>query len=117
MTPLIWTRRAIEDVQSIRQFIAQDSPHYAELVTQRLIASVERLPSLPQSGRIVLEIDDPTVREVIQSSYRAIYRLIRDSWVQNGAVSNRYECERRQRFSQMKLLRLDAGGRHACVEA
>lgn len=28
MTLLIWTRQAIEDVQSIKQFIAQDSPHY-----------------------------------------------------------------------------------------
>ena len=45
MTPLIWTRRAIEDVQSIQQFIAQDSPHYAELVRQQLIAAVERLPT------------------------------------------------------------------------
>lgn len=44
------------------------SPHHAELVTQRLIASVERLPALPQSGRVVPEIDDPTVREVIQGS-------------------------------------------------
>ena len=78
MTQLIWTRRAIEDVQSIRKFIALDSPHYAELVTQRLIASVERLPSLPQSGRVVPEIDDLTVREVIQGSYRIVYRLIRE---------------------------------------
>jgi toxin ParE1/3/4 len=78
MTPLIWTRRAIEDVQSIHQFIAQDSPHYAQLVTQRLIAAVERLPALPQSGRIVPEINDPTVREVIQGSYRIVYRLIRE---------------------------------------
>lgn len=78
MTQLIWTRRAIEDVQSIRQFIAQDSPHYAELVIQRLIVSVERLPSLPQSGRVVPETDDPTVREVIQGSYRIVYRLIRE---------------------------------------
>ncbi len=78
MTQLIWTRRAIEDVQSIRKFIAQDSPHYAELVIQRLIASVERLPSLPQSGRVVPEIDDPDVREVIQGSYRIVYRLIRE---------------------------------------
>ena len=77
MTQLIWTRRAIEDVQAIRQFIAQDSPHYAQLVTQRLIASVERLPALPQSGRIVPEINDPTIREVIQGSYRIVYRLIR----------------------------------------
>jgi toxin ParE1/3/4 len=78
MTSLIWTRRAIEDVQSIKQFIAQDSPHYAELVTQRLISSVERLLALPQSGRIVPEINDPTVREVIHGSYRIVYRLIRE---------------------------------------
>ncbi len=76
MTPLIWTRRAIEDVQSIRQFIEQDSPNYAQLVTQKLIASVERLPDFPQSGRVVPEIDDPTIREVIQGSYRIVYRLI-----------------------------------------
>ncbi len=78
MTPLIWTRRAIEDVQSIKQFIAQDSPHYADLVIQRLTASVERLPALPQSGRVVPEINDPTVREVIQGSYRVVYRLVRE---------------------------------------
>lgn len=78
MTPLIWTRRAIEDVQSIRQFIAQDSPHYAQLVTQQLIASVERLPAFPQSGRVVPEVNDPTIREVIQGSYRIVYRLIHD---------------------------------------
>ena len=78
MTPLIWTRRAIEDVQSIQQFIAQDSPHYAQLVTQRLIASVERLPALPQSGRIVPEINDPAVREVIRGTYRIVYRLVRE---------------------------------------
>ena len=78
MTQLIWTRRAIEDVQSIKQFIAQDSPHYAELVTQRLIAAVERLPALPRSGRVVPEINDATVREVIQGPYRIVYRLIRE---------------------------------------
>ena len=76
MTPLIWTRRAIEDVQSIRQFIAQDSPHYAELVRQQLIAAVERLPTFPQSGRVVPEANNPAIREVIQGSYRIVYRLI-----------------------------------------
>lgn len=78
MMPLVWTRRAIEDVQSIRQFIAQDSSHYALLVTQQLIASVERLPAFPQSGRIVPEVNDPAVREVIHGNYRIVYRLIHD---------------------------------------
>jgi len=76
MTALIWTRRAIEDVQSIQQFIEKDSPHYAQLVGQQLIAVVERLPAFPQSGRIVPEVNDPAIREVIQGSYRIVYRLI-----------------------------------------
>ena len=76
MTPLIWTRRAIEDVQSIQRFIEKDSPHYAQLISQQLIAAVERLPVFPQSGRIVPEIDDPAIREIIQGSCRIVYRLI-----------------------------------------
>lgn len=76
MTPLIWTCRAIEDVRSIQRFIAKDSPHYAQLVSQQLIAAVERLPVFPQSGRMVPEVNDPTIREIVQGSYRIVYRLI-----------------------------------------
>lgn len=76
MTPLIWTRRAIEDVRSIQQFIAQDSPPYAQLVRDQLIAAVEQLPMFPQSGRIVPDVNDPAIREIIQGSYRIVYRLI-----------------------------------------
>ena len=76
MTPLVWTRRAIEDIQTIQRFIEKDSPHYAQLVGQQLISAVERLATFPQSGRIVPEVNDPAVREVIQGSYRIVYRLI-----------------------------------------
>ena len=71
---LLWTRRAITDVQAIKQFIAKDSPRAAQLVTQRLVAAVDRLILFPQSGRIVPELADPQIREVVQGSY--VYRLI-----------------------------------------
>jgi hypothetical protein len=29
MTALVWTRQAIENVQSIQRLIEKDSPHYA----------------------------------------------------------------------------------------
>ncbi|CAE6698886.1 MAG: type II toxin-antitoxin system RelE/ParE family toxin [Thermomicrobiales bacterium] len=73
---LIWTRRAIADVQAIKQFIAQDSPHAAQLVAQRLVAAVDRLTLFPESGRIVPELADPQIREVVQGSYRIVYRLL-----------------------------------------
>lgn len=74
MTALVWTRRAIEDVQSIQRFIEKDSSHYAQLVGQQLVAAVERLPAFPQSGRVVPEFNNPAIREVIQGSYRIVYR-------------------------------------------
>ena len=76
MKAIVWTRRALEDVQTIRQFIAQDSPHYAKLVAQRLVGAVERLPLLPDSGRIVPEFQDPNLREIIHQPYRIVYRLL-----------------------------------------
>ncbi len=76
MKEIVWTRRSIEDVQAIRQFIAQDSPHYAKLVSQKIVAAVERLPILPKSGRIVPEFQEPNVREIIHEPYRIVYRLV-----------------------------------------
>ena len=76
MKEIRWTCRAVEDVQAIRQFIAQDSPHYAELVTQRITVAIERLPLFPESGRIVPELQQPTVREIIHEPYRIVYRLL-----------------------------------------
>ena len=46
-------------------------------MAQRLIAAVDRLALFPQSGRIVPEVADPLIREMIQGSYRIVYRLIR----------------------------------------
>lgn len=42
------------------------------------MAAVDRLSLFPHSGRIVPEVADPMIREVIQGSYRIVYRLIRE---------------------------------------
>ena len=75
MTSIAWSPQAIQDVEAIRAFIAQDSPAYAELIASRLVAAVERLQSFPQSGRIVPERQDPTIREIIVPPYRIVYRF------------------------------------------
>ena len=75
MTSVIWSPQSIRDVESIRDFIARDSVVYAELVTRRIAAAVERLHTFPESGRIVPERNVPDIREVIVSPYRVVYRL------------------------------------------
>jgi addiction module RelE/StbE family toxin len=75
MKEVVWTRRAIEDVQAIRSFIEHDSPHYSGLVAQRIVAAVERLARFPESGRVVPELERPELREVIHGPYRIVYRV------------------------------------------
>jgi toxin ParE1/3/4 len=75
VTPIRWTLQAVEDLEAIREYIARDSDHYARLVIERLIESVEQLRRFPQSGRVVPELGNPSVREVIRPPYRIVYRF------------------------------------------
>ena len=75
MTRIRWSPQALLDLESIRDYIARDSPLYAELVIRRLVAAVERLEAFPQSGRIVPERNAEDIREIIVKPYRIVYRL------------------------------------------
>lgn len=72
---LVWTRPALADVLHIRDYIAADSPRYARVVAERIVASVDRLSTFPLSGRVVPELADPKLREVIDAPYRIVYRV------------------------------------------
>lgn len=76
MNKLRWTAQAVEDIEAIWKFVANDSDAYADLVIARLLESVERLEHFPRSGRIVPELSDPLVREVIEAPYRIVYRVL-----------------------------------------
>lgn len=75
MTALIWSPQSQRDVESIRRYIEEDAPVYADLVVRRIVAAVEHLKMYPESGRVVPERRDPAIREVIVDPYRVVYRL------------------------------------------
>mgnify|MGYP001564474801 CR=1 FL=1 len=75
MAEVRWTLQASEDLDSIAEFIAKDSPQYAHLFVIDVFQAVARLSEFPQSGRIVPELNDPIVREVILGNYRLVYRF------------------------------------------
>ena len=72
-----WTPQARDDLEAIADFIAKDSPHYASLFVMDILAGVERLTAFPNSGRIVPEVNDPVIREIILGNYRIVYRVKR----------------------------------------
>jgi addiction module RelE/StbE family toxin len=74
VTPIKWSPQALRDLESIREYIAEDSARYAELVVGRILSSVERLGKFPESGRVVPELSVHEVRETIVKPYRVVYR-------------------------------------------
>ena len=78
MTSVIWSPQSVRDLEAIHAYISDESARYADLVVGRLVAAVERLQAFPESGRIVPERADPSIREVIVGSYRVVYRLRTD---------------------------------------
>jgi len=78
MAKVRWTPQAADDLDAIAEFISRDSPHYSSLFVLDVLYAVDRLIQFPKSGRVVPEIDDPLVREIILGSYRIIYRVHKD---------------------------------------
>ena len=75
MKRIVWSPQSLRDVEAIRAYIAEDSPHYADLTVRRVVAAVERLVDFPESGRIVPERPASQVREVIVGRFRLVYRV------------------------------------------
>lgn len=75
MGKVIWAPSALEDVNSIAEYIARDSVDQAALFVVRLFEATDRLQEFPLSGRVIPEIDNQSCREIIYGSYRIMYRL------------------------------------------
>ncbi len=75
MAQVRWTPQAADDLDNIAEFIAEDSSHFAGLFVLDILEAAERLADFPQCGRIVPEINDAAIREIILGNYRIIYRL------------------------------------------
>ena len=82
MADVIWAPSALDDIDSIAEYIAGDSAEVASLFVHRLMEATDRLQEFPLSGRIIPEINDPDCREVIYGAYRIMYRVEADEvWI------------------------------------
>lgn len=81
MVRVNWTDQALGDIENIAQFIEKDSAKYANIQVHRFFDKVEILLTHPRAGRIVPEINQDYLRELIQGNYRIIYRIVTDSQI------------------------------------
>jgi addiction module RelE/StbE family toxin len=67
--------RARDDLDSIWEFIARDNEAAATRWIETLLEAAERAGAHPRAGRVVPEIGDPSIREIIHRGYRIVYRI------------------------------------------
>jgi len=101
MTAIAWTESALADLESIRGSLARDSEPFANRVLERLMESIDRVLPVPRIGRVVAEIGDERIRELLFQTYRLIYRADADrilvlSVLFGGQASERREPRRWQ---------------------
>ena len=72
---VIFTPQSQDDLRSIVCFISRDSPDRASSFGNALIDTALMLESAPEMGRIVPELDDSSVREIVHGSYRIVYEF------------------------------------------
>lgn len=71
---IVWSARAASQLEAIVEFIAAGSLVEARRFAARVLQRVESLASHPTLGGWVIEDESRRYRELLQGSYRIIYR-------------------------------------------
>ncbi len=79
MVEVRWTNQSLSDIENIAEFIAKDSFKYAEIQVHLFFSKTDILSSFPNAGRLVPEVNNKSIRELIQGNYRIIYKIISEN--------------------------------------
>src|SRR6266567_3990779 len=71
---VVWLLDALDDLKEIYDYIYADSPRAARKIVNQLRSAPRHLSRFPLMGRIVPELPDSGLRELIVGKYRIIYR-------------------------------------------
>lgn len=78
MIRIRWTEQAARNLEDIKAFISNDSPAYALAIVSRLYRSALQLQEFPDLGRVVPELEQSDIRELVRPPYRIVYRRSSD---------------------------------------
>jgi addiction module RelE/StbE family toxin len=78
---LRWTDRARRDLGEIARYISADNPSAARRWIDVLRARARSAVEFPLIGRVVPEMANDELREILVGAYRIVYRVVGDAVV------------------------------------
>ncbi|WP_296702548.1 type II toxin-antitoxin system RelE/ParE family toxin [Algoriphagus sp.] len=76
MVKIKWAKQEIEDVYSIREYYLPLSPKFADKLIDQIFSKETLISTFPESGRIVPELGNKSIREVLFKQFRIIYLIV-----------------------------------------
>lgn len=70
-----WSPEAVEDLESIAEYIERDSSFYAQSVISKILEASRNIKEFPLIGRVVPELGNENIRERFIYSYRLVYKM------------------------------------------
>jgi len=75
MVRISWARLSVDDLKSIAEYIGRESKYYAKVQILKISNRTKVLKLQPYSGKIVPEVNDEIIPELIEGNYRIIYEI------------------------------------------
>jgi plasmid stabilization system protein ParE len=72
---VVWAERAKLALNDALNYIATDSPLNATRLAQEVLDEADSLATLSERGRMVPEVGDPTLRELLINPFRLMYEV------------------------------------------
>jgi toxin ParE1/3/4 len=72
---VVWAQSARDALDEVIEYIARDSRQAAVQVLEEALRAGASLATLSERGRIVPELNDPTIRELLVFKYRLLYEV------------------------------------------
>lgn len=73
--PIRWSKHALEGLEKILAHIAQDNPKAAKALRDGVVEGLEHARAFPEGFRVVPELGNPAVREVLREPLRVVYQI------------------------------------------
>ena len=72
---VVWSEAASFDLEEAAGYIARDSRYYAAAFVREVRAAARSLRVSSERGRVVPELGQPDIRELLVRSYRLVYNV------------------------------------------
>ena len=100
MVEINLTQKALADIEAIAQYLSEYSPSYAARFVEEVLKRADLLTLFPEMGRVLPEIDEREVRELIYQRYRIIYHIISENRIDIITVQHTSKDLKRYLFDE-----------------